>query len=275
LDHRDVAAVSERPGISIEEWYPLIVSLAPTPRTVIRSGMDLMPLAYGPEGDPNGALEHEFDALCEWVGASAAEVGGFPLFLRTGLTSGKHGWRDTCYVPDAGSVESHVSAIIEYSASADFMGLPCDVWAVRELLPTYGLFTAFDGMPVTRERRYFVRDGTVIGHHPYWPPEALERETDPFFDPDGIVPTHRASIDDWRSALDVVNAETPDEIAELTRLTERVGAVLPGAWSVDWLWVHRPATNDSGWYLTDMAWAERSFVWDDYPTAPHLSEVPA
>lgn len=264
---------TERPGISLDEWYPLIAPLAPTPTTVTRIGPDLMPLAYGPEGDPDGSLARDFHALCEWIRSLAAEVGGFPLFLRTGLTSGKHDWRDTCYVPDAASVESHVSAIIDYSASADFMGLPCNVWAVRELLPTYGLFTAFDGMPVTRERRYFVRDGAVIGHHPYWPPEALEREVDPYFDPDGKVPTHYASIDDWRPGLDVVNAESDDEIATLTGMTERVGAVLPGAWSVDWLWVHRPATNDSGWYLTDMAWAERSFIWADYPSAPTL--VPA
>jgi hypothetical protein len=244
----------------------MVRDLVPTPRTAIRPGLDLMPLAYGPEGDPDGTLAAEFEAVVSWV-RGQGEALGWPLFLRTGLTSGKHGWRDTCHVPSASVVGAHVSAICEYSATADFLGLAADVWVARELLPTYGLFTAFDGMPVTRERRYFVRDGQVIGHHPYWPPESLALEWDSMWDPDHTLPTHRASVDNWRELLAIVNEETPGEIAELTVLTERVGAAVPGAWSVDWLWVHRPR-GDSGWYLTDMAWAEASFVWADYPTAP-------
>lgn len=259
----------ERPGISLDEWYPLIEGVVTTPRTTFRRGLDIMPLAYGAEADPDGALAAEWEAVCTWV-REQGDVLGWPLFLRTGLTSGKHNWSRTCHVPSAAVVPSHVSAIVNYSAEADFMGLPCDVWVARELLPTYALFTAFDGMPVTRERRYFVDDGKVIGHHPYWPPEALTLEVDPFFDPDGRLPTHRTSTDNWRDLMPLVNDETDAEITELTALTEKVGAVVPGAWSVDWLWVHRGGNGPNEWCLTDMAWAESSFVWEDYPTAPQL-----
>jgi len=245
------------PGNSIDEWYPLVRGVVPTPRTEILVGtLDLTALLYEPPEPQYRELRREFARVVDWV-REQGDRRGWPLFLRTGLTSAKHRWRDSCHVPGTTreDIARHVDAIIEYSAMADFMGLPCDVWAARELLPTYGLFEAFDGMPVTRERRYFVHDGRVIGHHPYWPPEAV---------------AETATAPNWRELLDIVNAEDEAEIAELTAMTERVGGAVGGAWSVDWLWVHRPKGNDggSGWYLTDMALAADSFVWWEHPSAP-------
>lgn len=60
-----------------------------------------------------------------------------------------------------------------------------------------------------------------------------------------------------------LNHESPAEVAELTALSEQVAAVVPGAWSVDWLY-----SPGRGWVCIDMAHAERSFVWSEYPTAP-------
>ena len=103
-------------------------------------------------------------------------------------------------------------------------------------------------MPITRERRYFVEDGIVIGHHPYWPSAAFADCSD--------LPS------DWEAKLAALNQEDPAEVAELSALSAKVGVVLPGAWSVDWLHTAR------GWYLTDMAHAETSFVWPQHPGAP-------
>lgn len=236
-----------RPGISLDEWYPTVENLVDTPRTMIWRGKDLLSLAYG---EVNDETRREFKRVVEWIQTMAKAL-GYPLFLRTGLTSGKHGWRETCFVAGPDHVAASVYNIIERAATADFMGLPCDVWVVRKFLHTEPAFRAFDGMPVTRERRYFIDNGGVIGHHPYWPPDAIEQAT---HDP--------ALPDDWRARLDELNQEPDHEVRELTRLSKAVAFVMPGAWSVDWLWA------EGKWWLTDMAWAEESFVWKDWPTAP-------
>lgn len=242
--------MSERPGISLEEWYPEVAAVVPTPRTIWHKSLDLMPLAYGSEGDPDGSLAAEFRSVVAWLAneANAGQI-GWPAFLRTGLTSGKHDWPNTCYLPSADQIARHVSALCEVSATVDFFGLPADVWVLRQMLPTEPAFTAFRGMPITKERRYFIKNGTILGWHPYWPPEAFEEQPQ--------LPR------DWRAKLAKINEPTDDEVKTLTRLSLRVSDVVPGAWSVDWLWV--PIL---GWHLTDMAWAEQSFVWSEYPTAP-------
>ena len=251
----------QRVGISLDEWYPLVKDLVPTPRTLWRKGLDLMPLAYGAEGDPDGSLLTDFKAVCAWL-REAGEQLGWPLFLRTGLTSGKHDWRHTCDLRSAAEIERHVSALCEYSAMAGFMGLPADVWVAREMLATQSPFSAFEGMPITRERRYFVRDGELLGHHPYWPPQAFEDSYNE------IITSEPGR--DWRELLDRLNAESPTEVAELSALSVRVGHAVGGAWSVDWLWLpEMPKTGQPGWMLTDMAHAEESFVWREYPTAPN------
>ena len=108
-------------------------------------------------------------------------------------------------------------------------------------------------MPITRERRYFVRDGVVLGHHPYWNPEAIATPDAP----------------DWRVRLDRLNEEPAAETAELSRLSRAVSRVVPGAWSVDWL-----MAQDGGWYCIDLAHAERSYVWWEHPQAPSRSRLP-
>jgi hypothetical protein len=246
--------MTDRPGISLAEWYPLIRHLAPTPLTTIIPSPDLVILGYGKDPHAGAVEKAEFAAaekamraLAKQIKAAAAAY-GYPFFLRTGHTSGKHDWDLTCHVPSAGTIPAHIRALCQSSAEADIMGLPCDVWVVREMLETVPAFFAFRGLPITRERRFFVHDGQVTGWQPYWPPDAIREPTHP----------------DWRGKLDYINAPIKSsEAAELTGLTERVGAVLPGYWSVDWLW-----TVGRGWVLTDMAWAERSFVWKECPTAP-------
>lgn len=233
--------VDDRPGISLDEWYPLVLDVVPTPLTVVLEGGEHLW-----SDDP----QEKFEKAAKTLRGMWSMVGtGYPAFLRTGLTSGKHDWRRTCFVPDAADLVSHMRAICEYSEMVDPAGgLSTEVWVLRELLNTRPAFEAFRGMPITRERRYFFEDGEVIGHHPYWPPEAISGEI---------------SSPEWRGRLHRLNHESPEEVFELTKLTEKVAAVIPGAWSVDWLWTLH------GWFLTDMAWAEWSFIWKEWPSAPH------
>jgi hypothetical protein len=173
---------------------------------------------------------------------NAATGIGFPCFLRTGMTSGKHEWKNTCYVESASDVPQHVFNIVEFSECADIFGMDWSVWAVRELLPTipHGVCPRYGNMPVCREFRFFVEDGQIHCFHPYWPLEALK---------DG----------GWSGDYEAMCA-VPDEV-ELRRLAERVSWVVPGAWSVDILETER------GWYVTDMAEAYKSFHWEGCPNA--------
>lgn len=172
--------------------------------------------------------------------AAAVDI-GLPCFLRTGHTSGKHSWRETCYVTDAVSIDLHVARLVEESMMG-FPSLPTEVWAVRELIDTVPLFHAFNGMPITREFRYF-SDGSEVSHRQaYWPPDAI-------VNPDQA---------DWREALERAAFCPPPLDRDLTELAMRAASVQNGGeWSVDMLYGSR-----GDWFITDMARAEDSFRWE-------------
>jgi hypothetical protein len=230
----------------ITYWLPKLDDVVNTPRTAIVHALcDLTPML---DGDEVPEAERLFGA----IEAAAHEVGGFPIFLRTGHGSGKHHWKDACFVPDAASIPSHVFRIVEWSALADIMGLPTEVWAVRELLtPQPGGFKAFDGMPVGREVRFFVRRGEVVGHLPYWPSRAIELgwSRDPL-------------PEDWEVRLRFLNNVPYDERPLLHAWAEGVAAAFDDdpfeAWSVDF---YRSA--EGHWYVIDMAVAEQSWGWNE------------
>lgn len=222
----------------ISHWLPRLRKTGvKTPNTLlVMTAVELLRLDDGetPEG---------FAEFISELKAAGRAV-GFPAFLRTGHTSGKHEWKDTCFWSDPEKIASHVYSIMVYSEMTQVWGLPLDVWAVREFLKTDPAFRAFSGrMPITRERRYFIRDGKVEFHHPYWPPDAIRGHAD---DPD------------WELKLEALNVETPEEVERLTNLSETVGREFKGYWSLDWLF------SEGQWWCTDMAMGDRSFRWDSY-----------
>jgi hypothetical protein len=231
----------------MSHWLPTLISTGvPVPETrLITTDMDLLMVLE--DGTPGH--EAEWKAFLAEV-RTAAEVVGYPFFLRTGHGSGKHDWRRTCHVPDSAAVPSHIGALVEWSACVDLMGLPTKVWAVRRFLRLQSSFTAFNGFPVNRERRYFVEGGKVLCSHPYWPEYAI----------DG----HQPSESDWRERLAALNDATPEETALLTIQSERVSAAFEGAWSLDWA-----QDIDGTWWAIDMAPAERSYHWPDCPKETH------
>lgn len=216
-------------------WFPKIEAAGiPVPKTEIITtevDLDLLLDNQMPEG------------FSQFVAAiqSAGDRLGYPCFLRTGHTSGKHDWLRTCYLdhPCPNNIGRHIVNLVEFSACADFFGLPTQVWAVRELLKTESTFHAFWGLPITKERRYFIRDGKVEHHQPYWPPSAIAGHT---------------QEPKWQELLADLNADTPETLEALTRLSEQVAVVMEGYWSVDWLW-----TSDRGWVCIDMAEGEKSY----------------
>lgn len=183
-------------------------------------------------------IEGPANVFLRELAAAATEI-GYPAFLRTGMTSGKHSWSRTCYLTDPTRLLSHVASLVEFSECVSFVGLSCDWWAVRELLPTMPLTVCprYEGMPVCREFRCFVAGGEVLCMHPYWPAEALERGG--VADPEQVA----AQL-----------ASCPDEEA-VRMLASRAGAAVGGEWSVDILETRR------GWFVTDMAEAKKSWHW--------------
>lgn len=224
---------------SLAYWFDKIRDLGiPVPKTVLIQA-DRMNILNAIEG---------VGTLDPWLVGTIAEVArtlGYPVFMRTDLCSAKHNWENTCFLQKEEDIQKNLFYLAEYNEMADGLGLPYKYIVLREFLELETSFTAFYGnMPINKERRYFIQDGKVLCHHPYWPKEAFASEND-----------------DIRLAqLDQLNEYTEDEITLLTGYAEKVGKVLPGFWSVDF------AITKSGiWYLLDMAVGEASYHWRGCP----------
>jgi len=228
---------------SLGFWFPKIESAGlHVPQTqIVKTDVPLV-----------SVLDREApQGLMEFIGdlEKAANEIGFPCFLRTGHGSGKHDWRDTCYLVHEEDIASHVVRLVEWSYTVDLMGLPVDTWAVREMLKTKPLFScqSYGGFPVTREFRIFVLDNEVTHIQPYWPEDAVERGS-----PD---------IDNWRELLDRSQALSSAERDSLVdEALKAVAAVGGGYWSIDFL-----QDSADNWWLTDIADGARSYFYQPPP----------
>lgn len=218
-------------------WYPRIAGHVPTPETYFVRVSDWMELAK--------ILDNQecwyFNELCVLLGKAVDRV-GTPCFLRTGQGSGKHDWKNCCFLESRDDLPQHICKLVEWSHLVDFIGLRHDVWVVRKMLDVEPLFrcTAYGDMPVVREWRYFVKGGQVLYGIPYWPEGALEQG--------------RPDREDWHTFVPLLHAEPIEQAA---KLAATVSEVVEGAWSVDML-----CCKDGGWYVTDMALAHMSHGWE-------------
>jgi hypothetical protein len=208
---------------SLAYWFPLVSNLGiPVPKTVV------VPSVW------EELLSPEFIAKLD----AEAQKLGYPVFMRTDLSSGKHDWKNTCFVSDPTVLGSNLVFLDEYNRIGKF-GYTSIV--LREFLQLETRFVSFPGdMPINKERRYFIRDGRVVCHHPYWPQEAFYENT---------LFIHGTN-------LDLLNHEDNHEVTLLTGYAEKVAAVLSGYWSVDFA-----KTKSGEWYLIDMAVGEHSYHW--------------
>lgn len=226
---------------SLLYWFPIIIHLPiPMPRTKW--------------------VEIPFEVFCEYVDLEdttkrlriadyteqikfKARRIGYPLFLRTDLASGKHSWKKSCYVEKEEDLFSHIWQVVEFNFIADVFGLEPEALVFREFIPMASRFTAFWGkLPINPERRYFIRDGVVECHHPYWTEDAIDKS---YPSPD---------VRDWRHLLRLMNEESGSEIGLLTGCALRVAKLLPGYWSVDFC-----RALDGRWILIDLADGDRSW----------------
>ena len=216
-------------------WWPKIRDLKiPVPKTEIITVPynDLVGLL----NDKRLSLEYEKKII------EAGDKVGYPLFLRTDMSSAKHQWERTCFVPKVEDIFKHIRALIDETLTAGIFGeLDPNALVFREFLHLYSTFTAFSGLPIARERRYFIRDGVVECHHAYWIYDAIERGWGQRYN-------------NWRQLLFNLNREHKNEIKLLTSYAKRVAEVLRGYWSVDFA-----CSKSRTWYLIDMAEGEKSW----------------
>jgi len=230
---------------SMTYWLPKIEAAGlPVPKTIL---VELQEAAMREvwrvfDGKPMGEAAQPF---FEQIKAAADSL-GYPCFLRTSHTSGKHDWDNTCFLRDPGRIPRQVVKIIEYGECSSFFGPPHDWWAVREYLPVIPLAVChgFSNMPVCREFRVFVNDATVQCWHPYWPLKALEQG--------GAIAPDVAYVQ---------LIECKDE-AGLLELAAKAGEACGGYWSVDIM------DTERGWCVTDMAEGAKSFHWESCKHAP-------
>ncbi len=232
-------------------WFPIIKRAGlPVPETrVITTDVELIHMLDGDSVDG-------YNEFITELKTAVAEI-GTPCFLRTGMGSGKHSWKETCFLTDAEDIPGHVYSLVEWSHTVDFFGLAHDTWVVRKLIPTNPLFYAFWGkMPITSEFRFFVRGETIEHVQPYWPPHALEG--------------HVHDCTEWRDVLAEASRLDGNDLRICREIAQFAGRVLAADafvnppqdnggdfWSVDLL---QDATG--GWWLTDMALGDESFRWD-------------
>ncbi len=240
---------------SMLHWWPLVKDLdIPMPKTVIleepREGLltefcfAVLDSAHGKDLDYQAILP-EWQPYEERIYEEADKL-GFPLFWRTDILSAKHSWKRTCYLPERDAIKHNLVSLLEEHLAG--FGIPrAHALVLREFLELDSSFTAFPDLPISAERRYFVRDGAVVCAHPYWPEEAI----------------HSPSEEDWKQRLARLNRQSAAEIDLLTRHATLLAERLDGFWSVDFA-----RGTDGTWYFIDAARGEDSWHPEDCEHAP-------
>jgi len=223
-------------------WYPKTKNLdIPQPRTEIVEVPfnSLVGMMDGKKLPSN----YKLDIILK------AEEIGYPLFLRTDLSSGKHQWKDTCFVEKEEDLFQHIYNVVEFNLLCDMLGLHCQAIVLREFLELGWKFKAFMGeLPIAPEIRVFAKDGEVICFHAYWFKDAIEKGGTEH------LPKN------WEKILKATNTFYPVEIKLLRAYAREISKKLKGYWSIDF-------AKDRGgkWWFIDAALGERSWHSDDCP----------
>jgi len=225
---------------SLLYWFPIIKDLPiPIPKTT------WVKIPYGVFCEYMDLDTNKRPKIADYTEEiiSKARGIGYPIFLRTDQASGKHSWEKSCYVEREEDLFKHVWEVVEFNFIADIFGLQCEALVFREYIPMASEFTAFWGkLPISPERRYFIRDGKVECHHPYWIEDAIDKSGFPPF------------MVGWRQVLTKMNEESDEEVDLLTMYSDLVAGILDGYWSVDFC-----KARDGRWILIDLAEGDKSY----------------
>jgi hypothetical protein len=219
-------------------WLPKIDGLGfPSPKTIIVPYDHRFFAAGMEDGDdlrePMKALGFEIISACEKV--------GWPSFIRTDLGSAKHSGPSAYLADNPLSVKQVLYSTIEDQEMKFWTEREGPkVFLVRQFLDLDASFAAFDGLPISREWRFFADGEKVQCYHPYWPESALEgRVDDPL----------------WREKLSNHHS-IPDCFDNLCDMAIGAAGSCGGDWSVDF------AMDKAGkWWLIDMAVKKDSWHW--------------
>jgi len=231
----------------LSNWFPKVEAAGlPVPKTIIvRAVEEEIKDFYNVfDGKPLGPTA--FDLVAR-VKAAADEI-GYPCFLRTGLTSGKHNWENACYLKSSDDIPRLLIGLMEFSSIHD---LGCNIYAVRKFLSTspVAVLPAYSNMPLCREFRCFAEKGEVKCIHPYWPLGAVI---------DGFKYANVEYNEDYlKNLVEELNTLHDDEKEIITDLAARTSLCVDGEWSIDIL------QCKNGWYVTDMAVGALSFHWEE------------
>jgi hypothetical protein len=96
---------------ALSYWYPkLAAAKILVPNTTFidmpRAAQECMWKAFDGE-DGSEEQQAAYSAFCDQIAAAGGAM-GWPCFLRTDHTSGKHSWKNTCYLTSPAVVKQHV-----------------------------------------------------------------------------------------------------------------------------------------------------------------------
>ena len=219
---------------NMQFWYTRIKHLPiPMPKTTIISRQVTLSDLYD---------KQKFEVIFKEVEKIVKEY-SYPFFIRTDLYSAKHNWDKTCFIVTKDQLRKNLFTLLEETLNVGIIGLPINAIVIRAYIEMFSSFKAFSGLPISAERRYFIEDGKVICHHPYWIKDSILRPSKP----------------NWESLLEELNKEEEKEIVLLTGYAKEVSKQIRGYWSVDFC-----KSKEGKWYLIDMARAELSW----HPSCP-------
>jgi len=172
----------------------------------------------------------------------ACERIGYPVFIRTDLSSAKHDGPSAYRIGGESDIRNVLLATIEDNETKFWLEPePPMAILVRKWIDLNSLFSAFGGHAIAREWRFFADSEKVKCFHPYWPEDSMQFE--------GTEPNG------WKELLNDLH-KIPENIEELKRLAI-VSAGLYGCDSS----VDIAMDVNGKWWVTDMATAEDSYHW--------------
>ena len=92
---------------SLLYWYPKVQPLLPTPKTVWMKVSDAVLFSCLREKPLP-------DDMVVGLKAKAKEI-GYPLFMKTANVSGKHEWKNTCYVTSEENLMGNLMNLVEFN----------------------------------------------------------------------------------------------------------------------------------------------------------------
>lgn len=233
-------------------WFPKVKGLGiPTPKT--RWVEFPSSLARGILNRVENDVK-DFEPYLEKMKTEAKLI-EYPVFIRTDMASAKHAWKKAAFVRHEGKLFDHILETIEFNEMAGMLGLNYKAIVIREFLELDWRFKfSYGEMPVAKERRYFIKDGAVLCHHPYWIKEAIlnDHKNDGTRSLLGYFPHMLPNT--WEKMLEEINTETSEEITLLSSYALKVAKVFDGYWSVDFA-----CKRDGEWVLIDMALGRASY----------------